>query len=40
MQSDEINHNRSPLSKFLMTWILLAFTCLTLPVALAQSARH
>ena len=37
MQPDKINHNETLLSKPLITWILLAFACLTLPVALAQS---
>ena len=31
------NNNETLLSKPLFTWILLAFACLTLPVALAQS---
>jgi hypothetical protein len=36
MQPDQINHNETLLSKPLITWILLACACLTLPVALAQ----
>ena len=37
MQPDKINHNETLLSTPLITWILLAFACLTSPVALAQS---